>query len=236
MTEKDIFIIHGVENKVDTKDGYAPFEERIRKFLSLGQNENVRFHPVNYSVLLEAEEKEIYSWMSKDHWQAFRWIGATLICDVLAYAYPKRPAQPGDFIYDLTKLLADTVVDVQHDHPTSEKWLLCHSLGCIVGFGFSWDVQVQGLITMGNPHDYFSVRYRGFGEDNKDLPQFVNFHNPWDPISTLVSKNPNFARVTDVIVSHWNPVLKLPIRAHLSYWTDDKVAQRIASTLFPKAG
>lgn len=227
----DCILIHGVENKIDTVHYFTPFCDLIAKNLTLEQRGDIRFHPVDYSSILDDRENMIYSWMKEDHWDKLRWVGAKLICDVLAYAYPKRAAQAGDVIYDITKLLADKYVEVAHQYPLSEKWIIGHSLGCIVGFGFSWDVQIDGLITMGNPHNYFSIRYKNFGEDNKDLPNFVNFHDPWDPISTRVSQNPNFKRVTDVKVSNWNPLLKLPIRAHTAYWTNDKIAQRIASML-----
>ena len=231
MRQIDVILIHGVENKIDTVNYFTPFCERIQKFLTLEQRGNIRFHPVDYSSILDAREETILSWMKGDHWDKLRWVGCKLICDVLAYAYPKRPMAPGDVIYDITKLLVDKFVEISNNYPDSEKWVLGHSLGCIVGNGFSWDVKLDGLITMGNPHDYFSIRYKGFGEDNKDLPNFVNFHDPWDPISTRVSKNPNFKRVTDVMVSNWNPLLKLPIRAHTAYWTNDKVAQRISLIL-----
>ena len=230
MREIDVFLIHGVENKINATNYFTPFCERIQKFLTLEERGNIRFHPVDYSVILDERENFIYSWMRKDHWQKLRWVGCKLICDVLAYAYPKRPAQVGDVIYDITKLLVDKFVDVSKTYPNSEKWIIGHSLGCVVGFGFTWDIKVEGLITMGNPHDYFSIRYKRFGEDNKNLPQFINFHNPWDPTSTRVSNNPNFGRVTDVLVSNWNPILKLPIRAHTTSWSNDKVAQRIAQT------
>jgi hypothetical protein len=224
-------MIHGVENKIDTVNYFTPFVERIQKFLTLEQRGNIRFHAVDYSTILDARENVIYSWMKGDHWQKLRWVGAKLICDVLAYAYPKRPTQAGDVIYDITKLLADKFVEVTDAYPDSEKWIIGHSLGCIVGFGFSWDLKIDGLIAMGNPHDYFSIRYKNFGEDNKELANFINFHDPWDPISTRVSKNPNFKRVTDILVSNWNPLLKLPMHAHTAYWANNKIAGHIASIL-----
>lgn len=231
VRQVDCLLIHGVENKIDTTTYFNGFCDLIAKSMTLEQRGDIRFHPVDYSAILDDRENIIYSWMKKDRWDKLRWVGCKLICDVLAYAYPKRTAQAGDVIYDITKLLVDKFADVQTRYPSSEKWIIGHSLGCVVGFGFSWDVKISGLITMGNPHDYFSIRYKNFGEDNKDLPNFINFHNPWDPISTRVSKNPNFARVTDVEVSDFNPIKKLPIRAHTAYWENVKVAQRIATIL-----
>lgn len=229
MNDVDVFLIHGVQNKIDSVQYFTPFCERILKHFTLEERGHVRFHPVDYSVLLDKKEEEIYSWMKKDHWQKSRWIGCKLICDVLAYAYPKRPSGPGDFIYDVTKLLAQKFGNISSKYPDSRKWLIGHSLGCVVGFGFTWDVKVDGLITFGNPHDYFSIRYKNFGEDNEELAQFFNFHNPWDPISTRVGNNPNFKRVKDIIVSDWSPLKKLPIRAHVAYWENEEMAKKIAS-------
>ena len=124
MRNIDAILIHGVENKINTANYFTPFCERIQKFLSLEQRGNIRFHPVNYSDLLDKREDEIYGWMKKDHWQKLRWFGCKFICDVLAYAYPKRPMQPGDVIYDITKLLVDQFVEVSTDHPHSEKWVI----------------------------------------------------------------------------------------------------------------
>lgn len=231
MREIDIFLLHGVENKIDTITYYQPFVKRICENMTAEERAHVRFHPVNYSVILEEKEKTILSWMKHDHWQRLREFGCFFIGDILAYAHPKRPAEPGDPIYDIHKLLAEVVANVMVDHPKSEKWIIAHSLGCVVGFGFSWDIKIDCLITMGNPHNYFSIRFKNFGQDNPNLPHFFNFHDPWDPISTRVSENPNFTRVYDVVLKNWNPWKKLPIRAHVAYWKSKELAKRLADLI-----
>src|SRR3990167_4630590 len=133
IRQVDCLLIHVVQNKLDSVNYYTPFIERVQKFLTFEQRSHIRFHPVDYSSILDERENVIYSWMKGDHWQKLRWVGAKLICDVLAYAYPKRAAQEGDVIYDITKLLTDKYVEVAAQYPSSEKWIIGHSLGCIVG-------------------------------------------------------------------------------------------------------
>ena len=84
----DVFLIHGV-SKLIKSDYYDSFVKSIRDNLSI--DSDVNFHPIDYCHLLENKEQVIFSWMQDMGWKKLREFGTSMICDVLAYAYPKSP-------------------------------------------------------------------------------------------------------------------------------------------------
>lgn len=225
MTRIDAFLIHGI-GKITDPHYYDDFVIGIRKNLPI--DIDINFHPVDYSRLLEPKEDIIFSWFNNRFWKKLHNFACYYICDVLAYAYTRGVPGPGDFIYDLTELLKTKFRAVDEKYPDSKKIVIGHSLGSIVGFGYTWEEKIDCLITMGSPFDYFSIRYAGFGRDNPDLPFFYNFWKDHDAVATEISKNPNFKRVKDIQVSSWNPKYLAPLRAHSVYWTSDFVHKEIA--------
>ena len=225
----DCLLIHGI-GKTIGNGYYDDFVLKIRKYLPV--DFDINFHPVDYSPLLEAKEDIIFSWMKKMGYQKLRRIACDYACDVLAYGYPQRPASPGDFIYDLTELLKGKFKEISDKYPDSKKVIIGHSLGSVVGYGYTWSEKIDCLITMGSPFDYFSIRYRGFGEMNPDLKSFYNFWKSYDIVSTIISENPNFVNVRDIQVKTLNPVFLRPFKAHTTgYWDSDFVHKEIAKIL-----
>lgn len=221
----DVFLVHGIGKSLPASY-YDAFVAGIRKHLPL--DADTVFHGIDYSPLLDKKEATIFSWMKGMGWQKIRNFVCNYVCDALAYAYPWRPAQEGDFIFDLTRLFMDTVVKAR---PGAKIVLIGHSLGSIVSYGASWTVKTDCLITMGSPFLYFSVRYKDFGEMNPSLPQFHNFWRSRDPVSTIISRSPKFKMVHDYEVSSWNPLDQLMLRSHSLYWSSDFVHSKIADIL-----
>lgn len=215
----DVFLIHGIGKKGASTAPYDELVQGVKK--NLPSYADVVFHGIDYSDILDEREAQIFSWV-KDMSPFYdvlarreREFICYYICDVLAYAYPKRPLQPGDIMFDLTKLLTDKLAQAR----TGAKTVIVgHSLGSIVGYGATWDVKTDCLITMGNPFSFFSVRYHKGGEMNPDLAEFHNFWTPRDRVSTIVSKNPKFTMVHDYEVPNWNPLNWERLKAHSSYW------------------
>ena len=226
----DAFLIHGVARDIHPESYYTTLTEGIRDYIDSSKVE-LEFHPVSYSHLLEDKEKEILKWFDGMGNHKLREFACYYICDVLAYAYPKSEPREGDFIYDVTKLLSNRFDSVNAFSPNSKKIIIGHSLGSIVGYGFTWDRDIDCLITMGNPHDYFSIRYSNFGRNNPNLVHFYNFWHDNDPVATKVAKNPNFGGVNDIRVTSLNPLSLLPIRAHSIYWGSKQVHKKIADII-----
>ena len=232
MTSVDFFPIHGIGKKGSSTKPYTDFITGIRKNLPI--DFDLKVIPVDYSEILDKREDEIYSWVKdmSPRWDVLarkeREFAAYFVCDVLAYAYPKREPKPGDFMYDLTVLLAESV---HGGRPGSRKVIVGHSLGSVVGYGATWDIQTDCLITMGSPFTWFSIRYAGGGEMNPNLRSFHNFWTPRDRISTVISKNPKFRCVKDHQVPNWNPLNWTRLGAHGLYWGSDFVHRKIADVL-----
>ncbi len=150
------------------------------------------------------------------------------VCDVLAYGYPRRPPEEGDFIFDLHTQLAREYLKAREG---AKRVIIAHSLGTIVGYDFTWQQTTDCLITMGSPFAYFSIRYRSGGEMNPTLGQFHNFWKGRDRISTLIATNPRFASVHDYKVPSMNPRYLLRLQAHSHYWVSPFVHKRIAKIL-----
>ena len=222
---QDIFLIHGIGQKFDPSS-YEKFVEGIRKHLPL--DFDTVWHPVDYSNLLAKKEDQIYGWMKDMPWPRTRRFACDYIGDVLAYGYPKREPRQGDFIHDLHVLIGGQIAK---SRPAAQTVIIGHSLGSIVGYGATWDFKTDCLITMGSPFCYFSIRYNNFGEMNPNLTRFHNFWRGRDPVSTIISQNPNFRMVHDYEVKSFNPKYQLPIRAHGIYWTSDFVHKKIADIL-----
>lgn len=231
MTPLDIYLIHGVGREL-SKDYYNDFVGGVRKHLPL--DADIVWHGVNYSVLLQNREKEIYKWLERmvPWWDLAGKkeleFAANYICDVLAYAYPQRPPRPGDFIFDLHEELDREYAKAR---PGAKKVIIGHSLGSIVGYGYTWQKPIDCLITMGSPMSLFSVRYTGGGEMNPDLPQFHNFWTTRDRVASIVSANPRFRSVHDYQVHSMNPRYFLRLQAHSMYWLDKFVHKKIAGIL-----
>ena len=223
----DVLILHGIA-KIIRKDAYTPFIDGIDHWLPL--HFDVKYHQVDYSYLLQKKEEQIFGWMEPLPYKKLTNFGAFFVADALAYAYPKHhPTVEGDFIYDVNKLLCQKLGECRDD---SKKVIIGHSLGSIVGYGISWDIHIDCLITMGSPFFYFSPRYKDNGEMNPDLAQFHNFWKSTDKVSCgPISKNPKFASVHDYRVKSMNPKYLLPVKAHSSYWTSKYVHEKIASII-----
>jgi len=221
----DIFLIHGIGQKFDPSS-YDDFVNGIRKYLPL--DSDIVWHPIDYSSLLAPREAKIYSWMKHLPWPKVRRFACDFIGDVLAYGYPKRPPEEGDFIHDLNKLLGQEFAKCRDN---SKRVIIGHSLGSIVGYGATFDFKTDCLIVMGSPFCYFSVRYKNFGEMNPDLPQFHNFWRGRDPVSTIISKNPNFKMVHDYEVKSFNPLNQFMLRSHGIYWKSKFVHEKIAKII-----
>ena len=221
----DIFLVHGIGKSIGL-DYYDSFVGNIRSHLPI--DADINFHPIEYSHLLDAKEDKIFSWMEDMGYQKIRRFACDFVCDVLAYSYPWRPAQAGDFIFDVTELIQTKFKEVESKYPKSTKVIIGHSLGSIVGYGYTWMEKIDCLITMGSPFDYFSIRYKNFGEMNPKLRIFYNFWKRYDLVSTIISRNPNFKNVHDIQVKTLNPRYLLPIQAHTSYWSSKFVYKEIA--------
>ena len=221
----DALLIHGIGNKYDPKS-YDNFVNGIRRHLPL--DFDVVWRPVDYSTLLSKKEAIIYSWMRGMGWQKTRKFACEFVGDILAYGYPKRTPQAGDFIYDLHQIIGGELAKAK---PNSKRVIIGHSLGSIVGYGATWDFHTDCLITMGSPFCYFSIRYKDFGEMNPDLAQFHNFWRGRDPVSTIISRNPNFKMVHDYEVTSYNPLNQLMLKSHVLYWTSSTVHKKIAGIL-----
>lgn len=237
----DVLMVHGITKSIHQDQYYSGFVNSIRRYLPI--DADVVFHGIDYSTLLEDRENEIFSWMKDMGHGKIRRFACDYACDVLALAYPKREARPGDFIYDLTNTLSKKFDEVCKKRPESRKVILGHSLGSIIGYGFTWDRKVDALITMGSPFLYFSVRYAKGGEMNPNLSLWVNYFKHADPVSTICSRNPRFKdKVTDIEVKSWNPIYLLStsgllglgagIKAHTDgYWKSDFLHKDIAKRL-----
>ena len=230
MNRIDVFLVHGIAVNLNGQTYYSDFVDAIRKKLPI--QADVNFHPIVWNELLYKKEQQIYRWMADLKYDKLRWIGCTLIGDVLAYSPPEGIPAPGDFYYDVNKLLETEYDTIAKAYPKSKKVILSHSLGTQISFGFSFRREIDLLVTMGSPILYFSVRFKDYGKfPEATLHRMVNFYNPFDPISTLVSRNPALRQCRDVKVFSWNPLNCLPMHAHKSYWTAGKVHDAIAQEI-----
>ena len=225
----DVFLIHGISKTIGS-DYYDSFVRKIRDRLPI--DTDIDFHPIDYSHLLAEKESEIYRWMSDMAWPKLRRFATDYICDVLAWGWPaKRPAEKGDFVFDVTDMFRKKYQAVNKEYPKSRKIIIGHSLGTIIGYQLTWDFHIDQLITMGSPFCYFSIRYSGFGQMNPNLKEWTNFWRSRDPVSTIVRRNPSFSGVKDVEVKSWNPLNQLPLRSHSIYFSNEFVSKEIAKIL-----
>lgn len=224
----DFFLLHGIEEKIDEKKYYTDFVSRIRKRLPVDQD--VQFHPVNWNRLLEEKENTLYSWMGGLSYAGIRHFACTAIGDALAYAPSERGPVEGEFYYELNKLLEDAVDTVNLAFPGSIKVILGHSQGSQIALSFCFRRPFDTIITMGSPILYYSLRFKDFGE-YPPVRQFYNFYSRFDPVATIIGRNPKFRDAIDIAVNSWNPKNCLPIRSHLSYWSSDFVINKIADIL-----
>ena len=165
-------------------------------------------------------------------WPRMRSFGCNFIGDVLAYAPPEGIPGPGDFYYDVNKMLEETYDAIAREYPKSKKVVIAHSMGTQISFGFSWRRELSALITMGSPILYFSLRFKEYGKfPDVLLKSMFNFWTNRDPVCTRISRNPNLAKCKDVEVPNWNPLNWLPLRAHSMYFKSDFVHKEIAKIL-----
>ena len=225
----DIFLIHGISKSIGT-DYYDKFVRKIRDKLPI--DADIDFHPIDYSSLLADKEKTIYSWMKGMSWQGVRRFACDYLCDVLAWGWPaKRPAESGDFVYDVQEMFRKKYQSVQKEYTKSKKVIIGHSLGSVIAYQLTWDFHTDCLITAGSPMLYFSIRYAGFGSMNPNLKEWVNFWRSRDPVSTIISRNPQLSTVKDIEVKSWNPLDQLALRSHSLYWSSEFVSSEIAGIL-----
>ena len=232
MISVDLFCVHGIGKAGSSTKPYTDFVQGVRKHLPL--DFDLRVIPIDYAPILDKREDEIYKWvknMSPRYdvlARAERRFAAYFVCDVLAYAYPKRPVAPGDFMWDLEQMFMGKFAEAR---PHAKKVIFGHSLGSIVGYGATWGVHTDCLITAGSPFSWFSIRYKDGGELNPNLGQFHNFWTPRDRISTVVSKNPKFKSAHDYQVPNWNPANWGRLGAHGLYWDSAFVHKKVAQIL-----
>src|SRR3990167_3839282 len=148
----DAFLIHGIGKRGSSAKSFTDITQGI--FKHLPNNTDVNIRSIDYSALLDKRETEILEWVKSmsgpfDLLAKYeREFIAYYICDVLAYAYPKRKLRKGDFMYDLQELLAREMSTARKGAKTM---IIGHSLGSIVGYGATWDVHTDCLVTMGSP-------------------------------------------------------------------------------------
>jgi len=225
----DVFLLHGIAKEVNKDTYYNDFVGGIRKNLPI--DVDIGFHPIDYSHILKAKEDIIYSWMADMGRPSIRKWACDYVCDVIALGYPKSTPKKGDFIYDLTEMLNTKYDFVNANYPDSKKVVIGHSLGSVIGYGFTWERKIDTLITMGSPFLYFSIRFKNFGMSNFNLPKFYNFWKKYDLVSTKVSRNPNFSHVHDIQVKSFNPLNWFTFKSHSAYWRSDFVRRSIAKIL-----
>lgn len=229
MNRVDVFLLHGIGKTIGT-GYYDDFVAGIRKRMPI--DADVNFHPVEYSNLLDEKEDKIFSWLKGMAYQTLRRFACDYICDVLAFSPPESPARPGDFYYDVNRLLMNKFDEIESKYPKSKKVIISHSLGTQIAFAFAWRKEIDWLFTMGSPILYFSVRFNDFGKyPESTLHNMTNFYNVNDPVATIVSRNPNLKKCEDIKVKSFNPKYLLPLRAHSYYWVSDEVTQGIAKRI-----
>lgn len=221
----DVFLIHGIGKSLPKKY-YDKFVDGIRNHLPI--DADVVFHPIDYSPLLDKREATIFSWMHGMHWQRVRKFVCDFVCDALAYAYPMRDCRAGDFCFDLDELLLS---ETKKAREGAKIVVIGHSLGSLIGYGLTWKVHTECLITLGSPFLYFSVRFKDFGDMNLDLKEFHNFWRGRDPVSTIISRNHKFKAVKDYEVKSWNPRYQFMLQSHSIYWRSSFVHKKIARIL-----
>ena len=226
---KDVFLIHGVGKKLGS-DYYDKFVAGIRSFIPI--DEDVNFHPVDYSPLLDEKEEKIFSWMKGMGYQGLRKFGCDFLADVLAYSPPENPAKAGDFYFDVNEMLSKKFEAVEKSYPQSKKIIISHSLGTQIAFSFAWKKEIDVLFTCGSPIIYFAVRFSGFGKfPEATLKRMINFYNENDPVATIIGRNPALKKCQDIKVKSWNPRYLLPLQAHSFYFVSADVQKKIAEVL-----
>lgn len=225
MSKIDVILLHGITKNIDPHY-YDAFVEGIRKHIPIDMD--ILWHPIDYACILAKKEDTIFSWMKGMSWMRTRRFVCDFICDALAYAYPMREPGAGDFIFDLNELIANKMEKCQKD---SKVVFLGHSLGSIIAYGLSWNFHADCVITMGSPFNYFSIRYKDFGDMNMALPEFHNFWRGRDPVSTIISRNYKFKLVKDYEVKSWNPRYLFMLQSHSIYWRSTFVHKKIAAIL-----
>ena len=229
MTNRtDVILIHGIGKSISASY-YDDFVNAIRRKLPIYLDLN--FHPINYSEPLDTKEAQIFKWMEGLSYQKLRNFGCFFIGDVLAFAPPEGTPSPGDFYFDVNKLLEDTFKQIKQESPDSKKIIISHSLGTQIAFSFAFKEEIDHLVVCGSPVLYFSVRFKDFGSYPSGLKGMTNFYNVNDPVATVVGRNPKLAACKDVRVKSWNPRYLLPLQAHSSYFVSDQVHQGIADII-----
>src|SRR3990167_1141382 len=135
MNRTDVILIHGIGKSI-SGTYYDDFVNAIRRKLPI--TANVTFHPINYSEPLDTKEKQIFDWTKGMNYQDLRSFGCFFVGDVLAYAPPEGIPKPGDFYFDVNKLLEDTFKQINQESPKSKKVIISHSLGSQIAFSFAF--------------------------------------------------------------------------------------------------
>jgi hypothetical protein len=230
MNTVDVILLHGIQKDLDEESYYSDFVYGIRKYLPISTH--CAFHPLNWNKLIQDKEIQAYKWMEGLFYDKLRRFGCTMIGDVIAYAPPESVPKPGDVYYDVNKLIEKTYDEIQSLAPKSKKAVFAHSMGAQIAFSLAFRKPFDLLITFGAPLLYFSLRFNGFGEyPHKTLGKMMNLYNKFDPVSTIVSRNPKLTACKDVDVTGWNPLNMTPLRAHTSYWKSDKVHRIMAQEI-----
>lgn len=164
-------------------------------------------------------------------YKKLRYFGCTMIGDILAYAPPEKNPSLGDFYFDVNHMLTGYYDTLVSRNTGSKKMIIAHSLGCQISFTFAFRRELDLLVTMGNPMNYFSLRYEKGGKYPDKLKKMINFYNSKDPISTIVSNNPVHKKCLDFNVGSYNPYLWLPMKAHGMYWESKKVLSVTAAAI-----
>lgn len=232
--------IHGIEpDRFDPAD----IEACIAAVQKLLPKDGFVHNLYNWSQIVDPREEETYNISSKRG----NWLTRKVrkyICefglDMWLYLSTKKDSEPGDWYFDIQASLSDSLKKnadaLQNLGYDVEFAFVSHSWGtkCAIDHVIAHpDVSVK-LITLGSPLPiYGSSCFKNWGDPSllTNLISWTNVSIQNDPVSNLMSDNPNpqwKGFVQDYNLSTWD---LLPIKAHTAYWKNKKTQAIIAQAL-----
>lgn len=234
-----IFVVcHGIETKLKKASYADSFVFGIRN--SLPEGIPFASYQFNWDTIVVEREQKTYEMVKDLRRPLLRKLTCFLGCDILWYAFTKRLVSQGSIYDQIHSKLRREVKQLLALYGKDAVLVLCgHSWGSQIMLDFCFDEdaeitsKIAGLVTMGSPIIYKSGQYDDWGHPPKGLKFWLNFYNPWDPVSTIISRNENFKdAVKDVCVGAWNPLGWVSIlMAHTCYWKSGTVKKQIAEAV-----